>query len=141
MDRIISICKSIGILTFIEQLTNGFHTFLGEHGTALSGGEKQRIAIARALYQNPEILILDEATSSLDSQAEVYIKNTISTLRKEKKTILLIAHRLSTVIHADHIMVLKNGEIIEKGTHKDLIKTKGVYYRMWEQQLPDFFLI
>ncbi len=136
MDRIVSICKSIGILSFIENLPNGFYTFLGEHGASLSGGEKQRIAIARALYQNPEILILDEATSSLDSPSELYIKNTIAALRKKKKTILLIAHRLSSVIQADHIVVLKSGKIIEKGTHKQLISSKGFYSTMWKQQLP-----
>ena len=103
---------------FIEQLPIGFHTYLGEHGAALSGGEKQRIAIARALYQQPEILILDEATSSLDSQSEQYIKKTVLALKKKKKTILLIAHRLSTVIDADQILVLKKGKVVASGTNK-----------------------
>ena len=136
MDRVISICQSIGILSFIEQLPHGFQTYLGEHGAALSGGEKQRIAIARALYQQPEILILDEATSSLDSHAEQYIKNTICLLKEKQKTILLIAHRLSTVVQADKIIVMKNGKLIETGTHSSLRKKEGVYNALWQQQLP-----
>ena len=136
MERIVDICNSIGILNFIEQLPNGFHTYLGEHGAALSGGEKQRIAIARALYQQPEILILDEATSSLDSQYEQYIKKTVQALKKKKKTILLIAHRLSTVIDADQILVLKKGKVVASGTHKTLLKEPGLYRILWEQQRP-----
>jgi len=135
MDRIVEICKSIGILSFIEQLPKGFNTYLGEHGASLSGGEKQRIAIARALYQQPEILILDEATSSLDSRAEQYIKNTILVLKEEQKTILLIAHRLSTVVQADQILVMKNWKVIEAGNHSDLIEKEGVYYQLWQQQI------
>ena len=88
----------------------------------------------RALYQQPEILILDEATSSLDSQAEQYIKNTIQVLKEEQKTILLIAHRLSTVVQADQILVMKNGKVIEAGNHLDLIEKEGVYYQLWQQQ-------
>ena len=135
MERVVETCKSIGILSFIEQLPNGFNTYLGEHGASLSGGEKQRIAIARALYQQPEILILDEATSSLDSQAEQYIKNTIQVLKEEQKTILLIAHRLSTVVQADQILVMKNGKVIEMGNHLALIEKEGVYYQLWQQQM------
>ena len=137
MERIVSICKTIGILTFIEQLPNGFQTYLGEHGKALSGGEKQRIAIARALYQQPEVLIFDEATSSLDSLAEQYIKKTIVTLKKKNKTILMIAHRLSTVAQADQIVVMHKGKIVEEGTHSELMHQKAMYYNMWQQQLPN----
>src|SRR5690606_18742739 len=100
MERIISICKSIGIMKFVESLPNGFATYLGENGATLSGGQKQRIAIARALYKEPEILVLDEATSSLDSTSENYIQKTVQTLRDQEKTIIIIAHRLSTVINA-----------------------------------------
>lgn len=135
MERVVQVCKSIGILSFIEQLPNGFNTYLGEHGAALSGGEKQRIAIVRALYQQPEILILDEATSSLDSQDEQYIKQTISVLKEEQKTILLIAHRLSTVVQADQILVIKNGKVIEAGNHTDLIQKEGAYHQLWQQQI------
>ena len=135
MERMVEICKSIGILSFIEQLPNGFNTYLGEHGASLSGGEKQRIAIARALYQQPEILILDEATSSLDSQAEQHIKNTIRVLKEEQKTIVLIAHRLSTVVQADQILVMKNGKLIESGHHTELIEKDGPYHQLWQQQM------
>ncbi len=136
MERILNICKSIGILQFIEDLPNGFNTYLGENGATLSGGQKQRIAIARALYKQPEVLILDEATSSLDSTSENYIQKTIEKLRKENKTIILIAHRLSTVINADEIIVLQKGKILEQGNHKVLYDKKEHYYNLWQQQIP-----
>ena len=139
MERILSICKNIGILDFIEQLPNGFYTYLGEHGASLSGGQQQRIAIARALYQSPEVLIFDEATSSLDSQSEQYIQKTIQQLRDEKKTIILIAHRLSTVVQADQVIVLEKGQVVEQGTHKTLLQQKGYYHALWKQQLPEGF--
>jgi len=138
MERIISICTSIGILPFIESLPDGFYTYLGEHGASLSGGQQQRIAIARALYHDPEILVFDEATSSLDSKSEQYIQKTIQNLRDEKKTIIVIAHRLSTVVHADEVMLLEDGQIAETGTHKELFSLKGKYYTLWEQQLAGF---
>ncbi|MGC1205570.1 MAG: peptidase domain-containing ABC transporter [Flavobacteriaceae bacterium] len=136
MEKIIGICKSIGILEFIETLPNGFGTYLGENGASLSGGQKQRIAIARALYKEPEILVLDEATSSLDSKSENYIQRTISNLREKEKTIIVIAHRLSTVINADLIVVLDKGKVLEKGTHQDLYAKKEQYYSLWQQQMP-----
>tara|TARA_R110002073_G_scaffold220418_1_gene380526 strand:+ start:6538 stop:8748 length:2211 start_codon:yes stop_codon:yes gene_type:complete len=136
MELILNICKRIGILTFIETLPNGFGTYLGENGATLSGGQKQRIAIARALYKQPEILVLDEATSSLDSTSENYIKNTIQTLRKQHKTIIIIAHRLSTVVNADTIIVLDKGQVIEQGSHKELYSKKGFYYNLWCLQVP-----
>ncbi len=136
MEKIIGICKAIGILEFIENLPNGFETYIGENGATLSGGQKQRIAIARALYKNPEVLILDEATSSLDSKSENFIQNTIATLKKEQKTIIIIAHRLSTVINADKIVVLENGKVVESGTHNELYRQNGVYKSLWEQQIP-----
>ena len=136
MGAIIAICKSIGVLEFIENLPNGFETYIGENGATLSGGQKQRIAIARALYKNPEVLILDEATSSLDSKSENYIQNTIEALKKKEKTIIVIAHRLSTVVHADKIVVLENGKVVESGTHNELFSQNGVYKSLWEQQIP-----
>lgn len=136
MERILSICKSIGILEFIETLPNGFNTYLGENGASLSGGQKQRIAIARALYKQPEILVLDEATSSLDSTAENFIQRTIQNLRDQQKTIIVIAHRLSTVVHADEIIVLENGKVLEQGSHKYLYTKKEHYYSFWQQQVP-----
>lgn len=136
MEKIIHICKSIGILEFIESLPNGFATYLGENGASLSGGQKQRIAIARALYKNPEILVLDEATSSLDSKSENYIQKTINSLREQNKTIIIIAHRLSTVVNADKIVVLDKGKVIEEGSHKELYDKKEHYFNLWQQQIP-----
>jgi ATP-binding cassette subfamily B protein len=138
MQRVLEICTQLGILQFIEKLPNGFNTLVGEHGATLSGGQKQRIAIARALYRNPEILIMDEATSSLDSEAEHHVQQTIAKLRQEGKTILIIAHRLSTVLTADTIVVLENGKLIEQGTHHDLYSQKGKYYKLWQKQMPIF---
>lgn len=136
MERILTICKSIGILEFIETLPNGFTTYLGENGATLSGGQKQRIAIARALYKQPKILVLDEATSSLDSTSENYIQKTIQKLRAEHKTIVVIAHRLSTVVNADTIVVLEKGKVLEQGSHKELYSKKRHYYNLWKQQIP-----
>ena len=136
MELIIEICKSTGILEFIESMPNGFNTYLGENGATLSGGQKQRIAIARALYKQPEVLVLDEATSSLDSTSENYIQKAIEILRVKKKTIIIIAHRLSSVINADEIVVLQKGEVLEKGNHSELYSLKGNYYNLWQQQMP-----
>lgn len=136
MELIIDICKSIGILDFIEGLPNGFNTYLGENGATLSGGQKQRIAIARALYKQPEVLVLDEATSSLDSTSESYIQKAVERLRLQNKTIIIIAHRLSTVVNADEIVVLEKGLVLEKGKHKELYEQKGNYYHLWQQQMP-----
>ncbi|MGB5170996.1 MAG: peptidase domain-containing ABC transporter [Eudoraea sp.] len=136
LEKIERICKTIGILDFIEELPEGFYTYLGENGVALSGGQRQRIAIARALYKEPEILVLDEATSSLDSEAESYIQRAIQQMQKQKKTVIIIAHRLSTIVHADNIIVLKKGKVKEVGPHKDLIKKRGHYYQLWERQYP-----
>ncbi|MGM9477764.1 peptidase domain-containing ABC transporter [Pedobacter sp. GSP4] len=136
IKKIIKICGQLNILDFIEQLPQGFETYLGENATNLSGGQRQRLAIARALYRNPEILILDEATSSLDSTAETYIHNTISFLREQGKTIILIAHRLSTVVSADKIVVLNKGKMIEEGSHKQLLNKMGAYAQMWQKQFP-----
>ncbi|UIR56372.1 peptidase domain-containing ABC transporter [Sphingobacterium sp. SRCM116780] len=132
--RILQICKDIGILEFIESLPNSFQTHLGENGSLLSGGQRQRIAIARALYKNPEIIILDEATSSLDSDSEDYIQQALKTLQDNGKTIIVIAHRLSTVTSADKIMVIKEGKIVEEGNHTQLLQDKGVYFNLWKKQ-------
>ena len=138
IKKIIRICGEINILEFIEKLPNGFDTYLGENAGNLSGGQRQRLAIARALYREPEILILDEATSSLDSTAEEYIYKTIAYLREQGKTIILIAHRLSTVVNADKIAVLNNGLLIEEGTHVELLQRKAAYAAMWQKQFPMF---
>ena len=135
IQRIIDITKNLGILEFIEKLPNGFQTYLGENGSQLSGGQKQRIAIARALYKNPEILILDEATSSLDTEAEQIIQKTLNELKLHGKTMIVIAHRLSTIANSDKILVMKEGKIIEEGTHRDLLSIDSAYKSMWEKQI------
>ena len=136
MEKIITICKTLGILTFIEDLPNGFETHLGENGATLSGGQKQRIAIARALYKDPEILILDEATSSLDSASEQYVQDAVNYLRSQNKAVILIAHRLSTVFMADKICVLEKGKLVEEGTHDELVEQKSHYRQLWQNQFP-----
>ena len=134
-ERILDLVKKLEILPFIEKLPNGFQTHLGENGSQLSGGQRQRIAIARALYKNPEILILDEATSSLDSTSEGVIQTALRELKTQGKTLIIIAHRLSTTAHSDHILVLREGQLIEEGTHEQLLSQAGTYKQMWEKQI------
>ncbi|APD06902.1 lipid A export ATP-binding/permease protein MsbA [Flavobacteriaceae bacterium UJ101] len=131
---IVDICRDLGIIEFIEQLPNGFTTQLGENGASLSGGQKQRIAIARALYKNPEIIILDEATSSLDTVSEEYVQKTIQNLGEQGKTLIIIAHRLSTVAKSDKIVVLEQGKLIEEGTHHSLLNLNNKYAELWNKQ-------
>ncbi len=140
IERIIEICKTLGMLGFIEKLPGGLNTYIGENGATLSGGQKQRIAIARALYRNPEILVFDEATSSLDSESEYFVQEAINQMKAAGKTVVVIAHRLSTVVHADKIAVLENGKLLEEGSHKQLWAAEGRYYQMWQKQLPTFAL-
>ncbi|SFH93580.1 ABC transporter ATP-binding protein [Halpernia frigidisoli] len=122
----------------IERADNGIQTVIGEGGLKLSGGEKQRIAIARALLRKPHLLIFDEATSALDSITEEEITSTIREISKEKEQItVLIAHRLSTIMHADRIYVLERGKVIEMGSHENLLEEKGLYYAMWRQQIGE----
>ncbi|MGO4876964.1 peptidase domain-containing ABC transporter [Pedobacter psychrotolerans] len=134
MQHIISICLNLGILSFIENLQDGFYTRIGKNGIILSAGQKQRLAIARALYFDPEILVLDEATSALDSISEQFVQQIITNLRSKGRTVIVIAHRLTTIQHADRIIVLKNGIIQEDGCHSALMSYKGTYYDLWTQQ-------
>jgi len=134
MKKIVELSEQLGIREFIENLPNSYLTHIGEHGTSLSGGEKQRIAIARALYKEPEILIFDEATSSLDSASERFVKLTLKELANQGKTIIVIAHRLSTVRNADTIIVLEEGKVMETGNHDELIRKKGIYQQLWQEQ-------
>lgn len=136
MQRIHQILEQLGMMEFIDQLPNKLGSYLGENGVNLSGGQKQRLAIARALYKQPELLIMDEATSSLDSASEQFVQNAMLHFREQGKTVLLIAHRLSTVVLADKIIILEKGKLIEEGTHSELLERNGHYKAMWQKQLP-----
>ena len=124
--------------TLMARADKGLDTMIGEGGVKVSGGEKQRLSIARSLLRNPALLILDEATSALDSITEEEITNTIKDINRQRELItILIAHRLSTVMHADRIYVLEHGNVIESGKHEDLLAQKGLYYAMWRQQIGE----
>lgn len=133
LDDIISACKAAHAHEFVLSMGNGYDTEIGERGGKLSGGQKQRLSIARALLKNPEILILDEATSALDSQSEKAVQEALETLMANR-TSLVIAHRLSTVMHADKIIVMDKGKVVEMGNHKELIAHKGLYYNLIQLQ-------
>ena len=133
IDEINNVVKLSSIDKFIEDLELGYDTIVGERGLKLSGGEKQRVAIARALLKNPKIFIFDEATSALDTKTEKSIEKSLKKLSKNATT-LVIAHRLSTVIDADKIIVLENGKIAEEGTHTQLLNKNGLYSEMWFRQ-------
>jgi ATP-binding cassette subfamily B protein len=135
-EDVIAATKAAAIHERIMELDNGYETIVGERGYKLSGGEKQRIAIARVLLKNPKILILDEATSSLDTTSERLIQQALGPLMKGRTTIA-VAHRLSTVLAADLILVLNKGEIVERGTHKELLTCGGMYARLYYQQFAD----
>ncbi len=131
--EIISACVQAEADEFVRKMTNGYNTVIGERGVKLSGGEKQRIAIARVFLANPPILILDESTSALDSETEAKLKVTLAEVMKGRTTIM-IAHRLSTIYLADQILVLENGKIVERGTHSELLAGEGLYERLWSLQ-------
>jgi subfamily B ATP-binding cassette protein MsbA len=135
-DEIISAAKAANAHDFIMKLPNGYDSNIGELGTKLSGGEKQRISIARALLKDAPILILDEATSSLDTEAEIEVQDALDNLMKGRTT-LVIAHRLSTIRNADRIIALVNGEIVEEGSHETLMAKKGEYFRLYNLQFKD----
>ena len=118
---------------FIEGFENGYDTVIGERGVKLSGGQRQRVAIARAILANPRILILDEATSSLDSENEALIQEGLETL-KQGRTTFVIAHRLSTIRSADQILVMEAGRIAERGSHRELLASEGSYRKLYETQ-------
>jgi ATP-binding cassette subfamily B protein len=126
-EEVIAAAKAAGAHSFIIRMVDGYDTWVGEKGNTLSGGEKQRIAIARALLHNPKILILDEATASLDTETEKQIQESLVTLSKERTTIA-IAHRLSTLRNATKLVVIDKGRIAEMGTHDELIEKEGIYY-------------
>ena len=125
-------------LNLLARAEKGLDTMIGEGGLKLSGGEKQRLSIARALLRKPKLLIFDEATSSLDSLTEEDITRTIREVSfRGSQITILIAHRLSTIMHADRIYVLEKGEVVETGTHTGLLEEKGLYYAMWRQQIGE----
>ena len=131
-EKIVKVAKKVGADTFIENLPKKYETILGEHGTGLSGGERQRLALARALIENPNLLILDEATSNLDNVSENEIHGIIKKLRDENITVIIIAHRLSTVMNCNKLFVMDNGHIVQSGTHEELVKKNGLYKKLWE---------
>lgn len=135
LDRVIAAAERAGAHAFIQHLPEVYHTEIGEQGVQLSVGERQRLAIARALYRDAPILIFDEVTSALDAHAEEIIRETMRALHGTR-TIVVIAHRLSTVMHADEIVVLSGGKIVECGSHNDLTARGGAYWEMWKRQTP-----
>jgi subfamily B ATP-binding cassette protein MsbA len=132
-EQLLSAVKAGYVNEFTDRFEEGLDTLIGERGVKLSGGQRQRIAIARAVLADPKIIILDEATSNLDTESEALIQKSLATLVKDRTTIV-IAHRLSTIKNADQILVVENGEIVERGTHDSLIKLEGRYYDLYTYQ-------
>ena len=132
-EEIIQATKSANAHDFILEFPRGYDTIVGERGMKLSGGQKQRIAIARAMIRKPEILILDEATSALDNISEALVQEAIRKISTER-TVIVVAHRLSTIINADKIVMIKDGQVIEEGTHEELMKRRGVYWNLYETE-------
>ena len=128
--------KSANIQDLVDKLDYGLNTYIGENGVKLSGGEKQRLSIARALIKNPDILILDEATASLDSESEKMVHSAIDNIIKNR-TVIIIAHRLSTIINADKILVMNDGKIVESGSHNELLKNNGYYKKLYDIQYDE----
>jgi ATP-binding cassette subfamily B protein len=132
-ERIVAACEAAQLHEFITGLPDGYDTVVGERGYRLSGGEKQRLAIARVILKDPRVLILDEATSHLDSLSESLIRAALEPLFRER-TSLVIAHRLSTVLRSDVILVMDRGRLVERGTHSELMADGGLYARVYEEQ-------
>ena len=130
IDKVV---KQAAVDEFLDRLPDGLDTRVGERGVRLSGGQRQRIALARALLKNPPVLILDEATSAVDNETERAISRALEQVRKER-TVLIVAHRLSTIRHADRVIVLEHGQIVEDGSHEDLMALEGVYATLWAIQ-------
>jgi len=134
MEEVISAAKAAGAHDFIMKLPDAYETRIGAGGQDLSGGERQRLSIARTIIQNPKILILDEATAAMDTETERKIQDSINSL-KVGRTTIAIAHRLSTLRDADHLAVVLDGKIVEKGTHNELLKQKGEFYKLYTIQV------
>jgi ATP-binding cassette subfamily B protein len=136
-EELFDVLKRASCETLLQRAQDGLNSTIGEGGIKVSGGEKQRLSIARAILRNPNLLIFDEATSALDSITEEEINSTIRTISDTNRITVLIAHRLSTIMHADKIFVLEQGKIIEQGKHDELLTEKGLYYAMWRQQIGE----
>jgi ATP-binding cassette, subfamily B, bacterial len=137
-EEIYAAMQKASCANLLARSPKGIYTQIGEGGLKMSGGEKQRLSIARALIRNPRLLIFDEATSALDSLTEEEITATIREISALREQItILIAHRLSTIMHADTIYVLEKGKIVEQGNHAELLEQKGLYYAMWRQQIGE----
>lgn len=136
-EEVIAAAKKAHCHEFISEFREGYETYVGERGVKLSGGERQRVAIARAILKDAPILMLDEATSSLDSTSELLIQDALANLMKDK-TVIVIAHRLSTIMKMDRIIALEGGTIVEEGTHQDLLQKNGVYAELWSHQAGGF---
>jgi len=134
LEEVIKVCKQASAHDFISELPSRYDTLLEENASNLSGGQRQRLAIARALLKKPDIIILDEATSNLDSTTEKNITDMLKQLESEGVTIIMIAHRLSTIQHAHQIFVMEKGHIIEQGSHEELLLNKNNYYILWKNQ-------
>ena len=136
LEKVIEVARAANAHEFIESLPDGYETGVGERGVMLSGGQRQRLAIARALLRNPSILIFDEATSALDNESEKLVQEAMDRLR-QGRTVLVIAHRLSTVYRSDQILVMEDGQILDRGTHSELLKTSAVYQKLYEMQFAE----
>jgi ATP-binding cassette subfamily B protein len=136
-EELFDVLKRASCDSLLQRAQDGLNSTIGEGGIKVSGGEKQRLSIARAILRNPNLLIFDEATSALDSITEEEINSTIRTISDSNRITVIIAHRLSTIMHADTIFVLEQGKIIEQGKHEDLLQEKGLYYAMWRQQIGE----
>jgi ATP-binding cassette, subfamily B, putative efflux pump len=135
-EEVIHAAKAANAHDFILKLPNGYNTKVGERGVKLSGGQKQRVSIARVFLKNPPILILDEATSALDLESEHLIQEALENLAKDRTT-FIVAHRLSTITHANKIVLIEDGKVVEQGTHQELMEKQGQYFKLFQIQQLD----